>query len=742
MQLPLLALALLTASSASVRSQSLDVRLDPANHRATVSARYKVDGTGALRFRLNEQADVGAVLSDAGERTFRREDDELSVDLSGRDHTLFVRFEAVYQEDVEQGEQPGRIHNFSVNAHIGEEGVFLAEDSAWHPQWIDEAGHPHLVTSTLSIRELHGWAFVASGNPGPRPGTAKLTDPIWSWKTPRPVEGVAIAGNRHRIRGRVHETPHGPVEVVMHVPDEHADLAPMFIDAASAYLDLYAPLLGPFPYERFSIVENFFSSGFAFPGFTLFGPRVVAMAPHSLAPGYLDHELLHNWWGNGVYVDREDGNWCEALTSYSANYYRRIADHGEDAGREYRRAILMSLSSDPERLDDGPLGEWESSEDSKLSRFVGYEKGAFIFMMLEGAPGAPGGARDRTRLWLALKRFASEYMGKRANWNDLRTTIEAQFGESLEAFFQKWVREHDVPATPADPGTATLQEFYRRYSVERLFEVASGADEIGPWKEIDPNFLMYRALPPNQIIPTMAGTFGRGGVRVETLSVRDEVKRYLERLDEEDEGDGENLLLIGHAAIHAKAPLIAKCPNPIVVGEDSFELDGRVYDGPSQAVLHSMPHPELPGRFITVFHSNGERGWRRLPLIRFYGRDSSVVWEGDEVVAREVFEPSRRIHPQRGSAPGARARSSASMASPFPSTGRRTNSARLTSRPSAASCVASASGSQSTPGSCGPPVPWVRLGRAWPIMRSSPPGASAARARSSTRRSPALGICR
>ena len=310
----------------------------------------------------------------------------------------------------------------------------------------------------------------------------------------------------------------------MHVPPEHGELASMFVDAASGYLDLYVPLLGAFPYDRFSIVENFFSSGFAFPGFTLLGPKVVAMAPRSLAPGYLDHELVHNWWGNGVYTDPGDGDWCEALATYSANYYRRIADGGEEAGREYRRGILMKLSSDPQALDDGALGRWGSAGSGGINRFVGYEKGAFLFMMLERGPSVPGDASDRAGLWLALRRFAAEFMGRRANWDDLRKAIEGESGRSREAFFQKWVREHTLPVTPDDLGRSAARDFYRKHRVEDLFEVAIGEDQEGPWREIDPNFLVYRVLPPDRIIPTIAGTFGRGGLTVDTGSDREEVR--------------------------------------------------------------------------------------------------------------------------------------------------------------------------------------------------------------------------
>jgi|GEM_PF-2615267 len=60
-----------------------------------------------------------------------------------------------------------------------------------------------------------------------------------------------------------------------------------------------------------------------------------------------------------------------------------------------------------------------------------------------------------------------------------------------------------------------------------------------------------------------------------------------------------------------------------------------------------MHHPGHPGRFVTIFHSNGEADRSWLRLIRFYNRDSTIVWEGDQVVERRSFEPDRRLPVQR-----------------------------------------------------------------------------------------------
>jgi hypothetical protein len=56
-----------------------------------------------------------------------------------------------------------------------------------------------------------------------------------------------------------------------------------------------------------------------------------------------------------------------------------------------------------------------------------------------------------------------------------------------------------------------------------------------------------------------------------------------------------------------------------------------------------MAHHDRPGRFVTVFLSKGEAGWSLLRLVRFYGRETTVVWEDGQVIARRVFEPDRRI---------------------------------------------------------------------------------------------------
>ena len=53
--------------------------------------------------------------------------------------------------------------------------------------------------------------------------------------------------------------------------------------------------------------------------YTLLGGQVLRLPfiPYTS----FGHEIAHNWWGNSVFVDTDEGNWCEGLTVYCADYH-------------------------------------------------------------------------------------------------------------------------------------------------------------------------------------------------------------------------------------------------------------------------------------------------------------------------------------------------------------------------------------------------------------------------------------
>ncbi|MBW7931916.1 MAG: M20/M25/M40 family metallo-hydrolase, partial [Gammaproteobacteria bacterium] len=149
--------------------------------------------------------------------------------------------------------------------------------------------------------------------------------------------------------------------------------------------------------------------------------------PFILTSSY-PHEILHNWWGNSVYVDYLSGNWCEGLTAYLADHLMKEV---EGQGAEYRRDTLKKYRDFAAGSADFPLRDFRSRH-SGATEAVGYGKTLMGFHMLRRELGDKA-FRE------ALVKFYKDYRGTRASFADVRSAFEAVSGRDLGRFFSDWV---------------------------------------------------------------------------------------------------------------------------------------------------------------------------------------------------------------------------------------------------------------------------------------------------------------
>ncbi len=329
--------ATVTATASETVHHDLQVRLQPATHSLQVSDSLSLDGAvaadqdGAYRFvihagldprvetqgwsleRLSGPVAAGFFGINATTETvpdnvplesFRLVPDEgpagrWSCPTAERSST--TRWQP-------QGEEYQR--SFSETPGIiDDDGVFLAGTSFWVPTFGDG-----LMTFDLTVEGLEPpWDVVSQGR-----RSAHETDSGGSvttaWQLEHPTEEIyLVAGPWHEYSRTA-----GEVEVFAFLREDDPALAQRYLDATARYLELYNNMLPAYPYASFALVENFWETGYGMPGFTLLGPRVIRF-PWILTSSY-PHELLHNWWGNSVYVDFATGNWCEGLTAYMADH--------------------------------------------------------------------------------------------------------------------------------------------------------------------------------------------------------------------------------------------------------------------------------------------------------------------------------------------------------------------------------------------------------------------------------------
>lgn len=305
---------------------------------------------------------------------------------------------------------------------ISADGVFLAHSTAWYPLFNDN----ELLTFDVKIHLPKDWGAVSQGELQLDKTTAEQRH--MQWVESLPQDDIYIVASRyHEYR----QTIDG-IKAMVFLRDADQALADKYIQATGQYIALYNDLIGPYPYKKFALVENFWETGYGMPSFTLLGSRVIRF-PFIIYTSY-PHEILHNYWGNGVYVDYDSGNWSEGLTAYLADHLFK-EQRGE--GAEYRRSVLQKYTDFVNESRDFPLTEFRSRHSS-ATEAVGYGKTLMLFHMLRLQLGDE-------KFKKALQTFYEQYRFRIAAFADVQRVFSSVAGSDMAEFFRQWVERAGAP---------------------------------------------------------------------------------------------------------------------------------------------------------------------------------------------------------------------------------------------------------------------------------------------------------
>lgn len=301
---------------------------------------------------------------------------------------------------------------------LAADDVYLDPQGAWYPQVADRA-----VTFRLHPEVPRGWRTVSQG----RRHRLAPDGPV-QWVSSRPSRGIYLIAAPFTV----YQRRSAEAEALVYLRHPDAPLARRYLDATAKYLHLYSALIGPYPYAKFALVGNTRQTGYGMPSFTLLGSRVLRLPfiPYTSYP----HEILHNWWGNGVWVDYASGNWAEGLTTYLAD---QLLAEQRGQGAKARRAALQKYADFVVHARDFPLAAFKARH-GEVTQAVGYDKGMMLFHMLRMRIGD-------TRFIQGLRRFYNDNRFRAASYADLRRAFEASSGEDLSRFFHQWVERTGAP---------------------------------------------------------------------------------------------------------------------------------------------------------------------------------------------------------------------------------------------------------------------------------------------------------
>jgi hypothetical protein len=572
--------------------------------------------------------------------------------------------------------------------HIGAEGIYLSSESQWYP---DSPGSLSIYELRVALPE--GWTAVTQAKvratmPCP-PEQCRLAGlSLTEWNQTQPSEALTLAANRFVTKTRQWTAQTGqPVQLSTYLFPEDAPLADEYLDATMRYLDVYISLLGPYPFETFAVVENFFASGLGMPSFTLLGSSVIKR--HYVQPYALGHEIVHSWIGNAVFNRMDRGNWVEGLTTYLANYYWHELAGDQLQARDQRRLFVRgyNLFVKPER--DYPVAQFTQKHDER-DNAIGYQKAAMVFHLLRQEVG-------EETFWLAIKRLIARYRGRYAEWRDVEQLFTEASGRDLRWFFMQWIEQPGAPSLSLTEAIAhsfagdvstpvqldvTMVQSNPQFRVpaqlqirmedgrEQIisFEMSEPRQTVSVWlperpREVmlDPQAMLMRriarrSLPPvlNHYVTdpqrTIMLAFSDSATSshpyrelVKRVQGQDSRKPQSERTSIVPTGaspllpqEGSVLVLAdGESRMAIQSMLAPDCEDRIQLSGQGITVDGTAYEGVGTALLASCHRVERPDSVITLLYAMTPQAASTVSrLLFFYGWNSFVVFKDGAVVTR------------------------------------------------------------------------------------------------------------
>lgn len=325
----------------------------------------------------------------------------------------------------------------------GEAGTFLPDSSGWYPYLADK-----LASYNLTIELPAGQRGIVPGRLAEETETAEGYRARFEF--PAPTGGIDLMAGPYAVETRTIRGAGGkPIQLRTYFHPAIADLAPAYLDSVKGYLGLYEKWIGEYPFTEFSVVSSPTPTGFGMPTLTYLGVEVLRLP--FIRTTSLGHEVLHNWWGNGVYPDYAKGNWSEGLTTFMADYAYKERE-SDEAARDMRRGWLRDFAALAPGQDK-PLTSFTSRLHG-ATQIVGYNKAAMLFLMLRDMLG-------QTTFDRALQTFWNEQRFRIASWSDLRQAFETASGQNLGPFFDQWLTRAGAPvlrvadAALAKPGSGS-----------------------------------------------------------------------------------------------------------------------------------------------------------------------------------------------------------------------------------------------------------------------------------------------
>lgn len=667
----------------NIQSHQLIVHIDPSQHLLKAEDRLEINAKRGrlhiLSFLLHPQLKITRVIDQRtgqplywSEAAFSGPAKRWDVSLQRAEETplLSISYEGPIYDPIVKERELQFVRGDQTLGLISPEGIYLSNATHWYP---DRPGSMSSFQIEATIPEP--FRIVTQGELV----SENLKEGFFrsKWVNELPAESLTLVAGKYSVRTR---TVDG-IKISTYFFQEEDRFSEAFLNGAEEYLKIYSDLLGSYPFKKFDIVQNFFSSGYGFPTFTLLAPGAIRQGKEFLKPGALDHEIVHSWWGHYVSLKPGTGNWVEALTTYCANYYYKELRMGKEVARKYRQDVMQKYAVQVIPSKDYSLRRFEGKE-TELDGQIGYGKGSMVFHMLRRMVG-------KDLFFATLRQFAMQYGGKQAGWDDIKKIFEEASGKGLDGFFSQWLdrpggpqlKLENVRAQTAPNGYIVSGEVAQEGDIYQLVlpvEVDEGLGKKRLFLEVskkknpfsvevsriplkltlDPDDHLFRRLYPEEVAPALNALLED---REKILIISDQGdeesrKIYFElarKIKEQKGGEilpirevteeklrNSSVMLLGE---NWRSPIISKLisnvPKPMDHKEGSFFVKGDRVDEAEESLLLTFPNALHPGKWVTLYFGRSVNALSRSRYLFFYGWDSYILFRNGRPKERGNLAP-------------------------------------------------------------------------------------------------------
>lgn len=670
-----------TVSFVKFESHNIQLILDVPSHTAVIKDEGLLEmQTGWNLFQLNRTAEIDSFtvagnpqqylaiqLQDTTELPPELIHNLPEIETEGEPQLIFfkssqadaVAFSIVYSAEFYEDVSNVRFSREAVGKEISgtilDNGAYLSPEAFFHPRG-DETLSKFVLTADIPEE----WESISDGNrlsTETRSGRKTQT-----WANPFKSDGIMFFAAPFATKTTLVDS----VEVACYFFEADTGLIDDYLTAAADYIRMYSDLIGPYPYLRFTVVENFFPTGYGMPAWTLLGQQVLRL-PFIIRTS-LGHEVLHNWWGNSIFVDYDRGNWCEAATVYGADYRYKLIE-SSSAARDYRKEILKQYVSYVTDRNDFPIREFKS-RTSPNTRTIGYNKAMMVFHMIEEEIG--------TEAFFSTWRVVyDKYRGQQISWEEWMDAFEGSSGVALSHIIPQWIDRPGAPVLDIEIienvsdsnkqiRTITFKlmensgQGYRlkvplRFSGENVvLDTSLVLDSEGAvftlaipqaitTLEVDPDYHLFRRLYPEEVEPVISAILGNPEKRFISFasdrSANDRYKSFGENLTEDtiivdfpeilqnDSREYFPIMLNPTELPDYLQKMISFKDNALVINDSEYSRESHTF------VLTGENWSGFE-KYMVVLNEDYESLPRIGQLVPHYGKYSFLVFEGSRNVGK------------------------------------------------------------------------------------------------------------